>query len=131
MSYSTVDGDTQNTATGVWTSLTTARLAPNKFTAYVEHDFNPDWAIRAQYLSSARQHIFDTNTMVYGRHDIEGYSLLDLALTGHVGPGQLTLAITNALNERYYTPDAWRYVGNSTFTLAEGMAGKITYRIQY
>lgn len=129
--FSINTGKTKNTATGVWSPLDTSRISPGKLTTYLEHSFNDRWAMRAQYLYSMREDKFSTNVNSFGRHAIEAYGLLDVSVSGKVGPGKLTFAVNNVLNERYFTPDSWRYVHDDTFTLGEGATARLTYSLKY
>lgn len=130
-SVSWVDGETQSLASGEWSKLPTTRIPPVKTTFYVEHAFGETWKARAQFMHSARQNRFPGNPQVYGQADVEAYSLLDLSFSGRAGPGILGIAINNALNESYFTPDSWRIVYAPYFTKGEGATLRLTYSVDY
>lgn len=130
-SISWVEGDTQNVTTGAWTKLDTTRIGPIKSMVYIDHDIGENWQVRGQFMHSARQARFPNNPAVFGRADVEAYSLLDLSLSGKVGPGTLAIAINNALNEYYFTPDSWRYANSAYFSQGQGATMRVTYSVTY
>ncbi|HWK51628.1 MAG TPA: TonB-dependent receptor [Steroidobacter sp.] len=130
-SVSWVDGQTQNVTTGVWSKLDTTRIGPVKTTLYIERDIGETWKARGQFLHSARQSRFAGNPAVFGRADVEAFSLLDLSFSGKVGPGSLAIAINNALNEDYYTPNAWRQAFGPYFTKGTGATMRLSYTVDY
>jgi iron complex outermembrane receptor protein len=87
--------------------------------------------VRGQFMHSGRQSRFPNNPAVFGRADVEAYSLLDLSLSGKVGPGTLAIAINNALNENYFTPDSWRYANSAYFSQGQGATMRVTYSVTY
>lgn len=130
-SVSWVEGDTQNVTTGAWTKLDTTRIGPIKSMVYIDHDIGENWLVRGQFMHSGRQSRFPNNPAVFGRADVEAYSLLDLSLSGKVGPGTLAIAINNALNENYFTPDSWRYANSAYFSQGQGATMRVTYSVTY
>lgn len=130
-SVSWVDGETQDSETDEWSRLDTSRIGPVKTTLYIEHDIGEDWNVRGQFLHSSRQQRFYGNPAVFGQADVEAYSLLDLSVNGRVGPGKLGVAINNLLNEKYYTPDAWRDALDDSFTTGLGTTLRLTYSVDY
>ena len=125
-----VDGEVEDVATGDISKLDTSRIAPGKVIAFVEHDFAENWSTRAQLTHSARQQRFE-NEQEFGRSDVEAFTLIDVSVTGKVGPGQATLAINNLLNEFYFTPDAFRNAEDFTFTSGPGATARLTYSMNY
>ena len=125
-----VDGEVENVTTGVVSPLDTSRISPLKVTAHIEHKISENFAVRGQMLHSGRQQRFD-NEQVFGRADVEAFTLIDLSVSGKVGPGTLTLAVNNLLNEFYFTPDAFRFANNTRFTSGTGAMGRLTYTIDY
>ena len=128
-SVSWVDGKQE--VANVWQKLDTTRIAPVKFTAFVEHRFAGDWMVRVQNIYSGRQSRFPGNPLRYGRADIDAFSLLDASISGPVGPGRLTLAVNNILNEDYFTPDAYRLAENDYFTKGQGATARLSYSVSY
>lgn len=127
-SVSWVDGTVENG--GVESNLDTSRIPPLKFVSYAEYDATDDWSLRGQITYSARQARFD-DQQVFGRADVEAYALVDVLARGRVGPGRLSIAINNLLNEYYFTPDAFRFANDAQFTAGVGMTARVTYSIEY
>lgn len=125
-----VDGETEDVTTGDTSRLDTSRISPTKLTGYVEHDISENWATRAQLTHSSRQQRFN-NQIEFGRTDVEAFTLVDVSVTGKVGPGHATLAINNLLNETYFTPDAFRFASDIDFTSGPGATARVTYSIKY
>ena len=48
-----------------------------------------------------------------------------------MGRGILAIAVTNALNEEYYTPDSWRYANSAYFSQGQGATMRMTYTMTY
>ena len=128
-SISWVDGEVES-APGTVEELDTSRIPPVKLTAGIEWAPRGDWRVLTQITHSAAQRRFE-NQPVFGRADVEAYTLLDVSVTRGVGPGQLTLALGNLLNEYYFTPDAYRFAGNGTFTSGVGATARLTYSLSY
>jgi iron complex outermembrane recepter protein len=129
--FSWVDGNRENVTTGAISPLDTSRIGPTKLVIYSDYDFAEGWGARLQVTSSGRQNRFPGNPRVFGQADIEAYTLVDLSITGEVGPGELTLAVNNLLNEYYFTPDAYRFATPDQFTPGQGATARISYRIEY
>lgn len=128
-SISWVNGDVES-APGTVKRLDTSRIPPVKLTAGVRYAPNDDWRVLTQITHSAAQRRFE-NQRVFGRADVEAYTLLDVSLSRRFGRGQLTLALGNLLNEYYFTPDAYRFAGDNTFTSGAGTTARLTYSIGY
>ena len=128
-SISWVDGEVES-APGTVEELDTSRIPPVKLTAGIEWAPREDWRVLTQITHSAAQRRFE-NQPVFGRADVEAYTLLDVSVTRGVGPGQLTLALGNLLNAYYFTPDAYRFAGNGTFTSGVGATARVSYSLSY
>ena len=129
--YSIVDGNVENVTTGATSPLDTSRINPPKATLYAVYAPSEDFAVRLNFTHSGRQSRFPGNPQVFGRADVEAYSLVDLSITGAVGPGNLTFAVNNLLNEEYFTPDAFRFATADQFTRGTGTTGRLSYSIEY
>lgn len=128
-SISWVDGEVENPP-GTISELDTSRIPPVKLTGSMVYEPSDIWRFRTQLTHSASQRKFE-NQQVFGRADIEAFTLLDVAASRKVGNGRLTLAIGNLLNEYYFTPDAFRFAGDGTFTSGVGTTARLTYSIEY
>ncbi|MEM7691714.1 MAG: TonB-dependent receptor [Pseudomonadota bacterium] len=124
-----VDGEREDEF-GVAEPLDTSRIAPLKFVAYVEHTFANDWKARGQLTHSGRQQRFDDEPL-FGRADVESFTLIDVSVNGSLGPGRAALAISNLLNEFYFTPDAFRNADPTNFTSGIGTMARFTYTLNY
>lgn len=130
-SVSWVEGKTQNVTTGKWSKLDNTRIGPVKSVVYIDRAIGETWKVRAQYMNSAAQRRFPNNPAVFGQADVEAYSLLDLSVSGQLGSGILAIAVNNALNEDYFTPDSWRYANSTYFTKGQGATMRMTYTVTY
>jgi iron complex outermembrane receptor protein len=130
-SVSYVDGVTKNVTTGVWGPLDDTRIPPLKLVFYVEQQFLPRLSGRAQLTYSGYESRFPNNPAVYGESDIPAFALLDLAANYATRIGTWTLAVDNALDEHYFTPDAYIYGTGTNFTEGEGATLRLSYSIRY
>lgn len=126
-----VDGNQKNVVTGIVSPLDTSRISPVKAVFYASYDFAESWTSRLQLTYSGRQNRFPGNPTVFGRADIEAFALLDFSIGGQVGPGRMTFAVNNLLNEKYFTPDAYRFANANQFTTGQGVTGRISYSLRY
>lgn len=129
--YSWVDGRVLSNPLVGFQPLDTSRIAPAKTTLYGIYAPNDDFSVRLYYTHSGRQNRFPGNPQVFGRADVEAFSLVDLSVTGRVGPGNVTLAINNLLNEKYFTPDAFRFANDNLFTTGVGTTARLSYSFEY
>jgi outer membrane receptor protein involved in Fe transport len=102
-----------------------------KSTVYIDRALGETWKVRGQFMHSGRQSRFPNNPAVFGQADVEAYSLLDVSISGQLGKGVLALAVNNALNEAYYTPDSWRYANSAYFSQGQGATMRMTYTVTY
>ncbi|MGH3626463.1 MAG: TonB-dependent receptor domain-containing protein, partial [Sciscionella sp.] len=130
-SLSWVDGVTKRTATGVWSPLDDTRIPPLKLVLYLQQRFLQRLTGRAQLTYSGYESRFPGNPAVYGESDIPAFALLDLVADYQTDFGTWTLAVNNALDEHYFTPDAYIYATNTNFTEGEGAALRLSYSIKY
>jgi len=130
-SVSWTNGRTQNIATGVWSPLDDTRIPPLKLVSYVQEQFLPQLTGRAQLTYSGNESRFPNNPAVYGKSDIPAFAILDLMASYQTDFGTWTLAVDNALNEDYYTPDSYIYATNTNFTQGQGATLRISYSIKY
>ncbi len=79
--------------------LPTTRIPPTKVTAYGTYSPSDKWDLRAQIFYSGTQS--NDSTAFGGGNDIDDYFLVDLLSRHEVGPGELTLGVTNLFNNDY------------------------------
>ena len=105
--YTFVDGDADFDDDGTYeTPLNANRISPAKVTFYADWGFMNGWNIRAQALYSDSDDRFSRVPLEDrgdGELPFDSYLLVDLILTGEIGPGVLNLGLQNALNEDYFT----------------------------
>lgn len=140
-SYTWVDGKRDTNLDGNYDeNLNSSRIAPSKLTAYLEYDFLEDWSLRLQMLRSGTEERFpdrDPLTLGLAESIIQGYTTFDLVVGGPVGPGNLSLAVQNILNEDYYTPDSYIFTDLNPatpdffFAKAPGATFTVKYAIDF
>lgn len=74
-------------------------IPPEKVTAYVNYARLDWWGLNAQVFYSGTQS--NDSTAFGGGVEIDDYVLVDLHSTFDVGPGQLSVGVTNLLNNAY------------------------------
>ncbi|MEM8771316.1 MAG: TonB-dependent receptor [Pseudomonadota bacterium] len=79
--------------------LPTTRIPPEKVTAYVNYAPYDWWDLRAQLFYSGTQS--NNSTAFGGGSEIDSYTLIDLYSSFDVGPGALSVGVTNLLNNDY------------------------------
>jgi iron complex outermembrane receptor protein len=130
-SLSWLTGIATNTTTGIVSPLDDSRIPPPKLLLYAQQQFLPNLSGRAQLTYSGAESRFPNNPPVFGESDIPAFALLDLMVNYKTGAGTWTFALNDALNERYFPPDAYIYATNTNFTEGEGATLKITYSLKY
>ncbi|MEM7004467.1 MAG: TonB-dependent receptor [Pseudomonadota bacterium] len=122
--FSYADGEVDLDDDGTFDEdLPTTRITPEKLTVYA--DFSPLdwWTVHGQLLYSGTQS--NNSTTFGGGVDIENYVLVDLQSTFNVGPGILSIGITNLLNEDYFPVVNQAF--NSQFANVQGPGRRINF----
>lgn len=103
--------------------LPTTRITPEKVTVYA--DFSPLdwWTLHGQLLYSGNQ--TNNSTTFGGGQEIDNYVLVDLQSTFDVGPGVLSIGITNLFNEDYFPVINQAF--NSQFANVQGPGRRINF----
>jgi len=140
-SYSWVNGKTDTIGDGNYdTNLNSSRIAPAKITAYVEYDFWDEWSTRLQLLNSGSQDRFSEKALTvqgFAETRVESATTLDLVVSGPVGPGRVSLAVQNLLNNDYYTPDSYIFTDliaatpDFVFAKAPGATFTLKYGVEF
>ncbi|MEL7341229.1 MAG: TonB-dependent receptor, partial [Bacteroidota bacterium] len=98
--FSYVEGEVDLGGDGTFDEdLPTVRIPPEKLTIYANYQPTEWWNIYAQILYSGTQS--NNSTAFGGGVDIDDYILVDLQSSFDVGPGELSVGITNLLNNAY------------------------------
>ncbi len=114
--------------------LSNDRIAPLKATGFLDFEIEDGWSARVQGLYSGHRNEFpliaDTSTGSFG--EIEPFFLVDASTTLRAGPGDFTVAISNALNNQYFAVNAQRS-GNrpDRYVPSPGAAMRVSYRLPF
>jgi len=113
------------------TYLKSTRIPPAKMTGYVEVSPTDRWSSRLQVIHSGSRDRFDSDSDVFGRGPITGYTLVDLSGTVNVGPGALKLGIQN-LFDTYYFPVQSQFTNSgSRYTPGRGRNVSLSYKVTW
>lgn len=114
--------------------LSNDRIAPLKATGYLDFEINSGWSARLQGLYSGHRNKFpiisQTSTGSFG--EIKPFFTLDASTTLRAGPGDLTVAVANILNNQYFAVNAQRS-GNrpDRYVPSPGATARISYRMPF
>lgn len=130
-SYSKLEGKTDSTNDGSFDSyLTGQRIPPSKFTAYVETEIRDGWSLRVQGTYTGERNKFPGST-AFGKGEVNSHLILDAYTKFSVGAGDLSVAISNLLNEDYYTHTSEISNTDNRYSKAPGIMASIKYSISY
>ncbi|MEM9439480.1 MAG: TonB-dependent receptor [Pseudomonadota bacterium] len=101
--------------------LPTTRIPPTKVTVYGDYSPREWWDLRAQVLYSGNQS--NDSTDFGGGTDIDDYVLVDVLSSFDVGPGELTVGVTNLFNNDYLPVINQAF--NSQFSNVQGPGRRI------
>lgn len=125
------EGESDANDDGEFLALSSFTVQPWKLTAYVEHQTTPTWSNRLQLLYSGnRDRAFDDGVETF---PIEDYATLDLISQLQLGPGTLTLAVENLLDNQYFPVFAQVLSGfdDVDYRAARGRRVSLTYSISW
>lgn len=80
--------------------LPSTRISPVKLSGFLEYSPKTWWHNRVQVLYVGDR---SSNSTQFGGADVNDYTIVDLTTRVAVGPGHLTVAVNNLLNENYFT----------------------------
>lgn len=127
---SLIDGEVDIDNDGAFDEdLPTVRIPPEKVTAYVNYAPLDWWGLNAQVFYSGTQS--NNSTAFGGGVEVDDYVLVDLHSTFDVGPGQLSVGVTNLLNNAYLPVINQAF--NSQFSNVQGPGRRISfgYRVSF
>lgn len=135
MTYTAVEGERDADGDGsLDRDLASNRVAPDKFTAYLEYDFSAQMSGRLQALHSADRDKFD-QALGFAEHPIEAFTLVDASLSFDWGKrGALSVAVQNLFNEDYFTLASQFFFDNGgsvRYSKGMGRILRVTYSIDY
>lgn len=110
------------------------RVGPVKVTGYVAYDIADGWPIRIQGVHAGDRNAFPataaTSVGNFGR--IHAFTTFDVLTSHKLGPGELSVAVTNLFNKQYF-PVAAQLSGNrpERYVPAPGATLKVSFRAKY
>ncbi|RMB04668.1 TonB-dependent receptor [Eilatimonas milleporae] len=109
--------------------LPTTRVPPEKITGYVDYAPKDWWRVFAQIFYSGTQS--NNSTAFGGGSEIDDYVLVDLYNNFDIGPGELSVGVTNLFDTAYLPVINQAF--NSQFSNVQGPGRRVslTYRIRY
>lgn len=107
-----------------------SRIPPIKWTAYVENATLPGWTNRVQLLHSGSSNDFP-GSEGFAQGEVDAFTLVDLSSKMEIGPGALTLAMTNLFNELWFPPASQWYNLPSSFAAGPGRSLSASYEIRW
>jgi iron complex outermembrane recepter protein len=133
--FTYVTGETDTDDDGeVDSPLDNSRIPPVKVTGYVNYQLRDDWSVRVQAIYSGSRNEFPdiaaTSTGSYG--DVEPFTVFDVSTRFGFGAGDMTLSLSNALNNDYF-PESSTRSGNRPlrYAPAPGATFKVGYKVSY
>lgn len=130
--YTWQEGKTDPNLDGIYTYLHNFRIAPPKYTAYVQYDWSQRWTNRIQATGvSDRDRL--GNAPGFGTRRVGGYATLDWLSRLQLPRGDLEIGISNLLNKQYFTREAQllRTGRNDSYYAAEGAVMTLNYRLEW
>lgn len=133
-SYSWTDGvfNRPDDGNDSFEQLHSSRIPPQKFITQVKYQVSEDWSIFVQGLYSFDHKLFGETIQSGPENPIDGFFLLDASVTGKVGPGYLSVSVSNLLNNDY-EPIGSQAVRDDPqlFYKAAGAELSVRYSIEY
>lgn len=116
------------------TWLDGTRISPVKLTAFAEHQTRAWWSNRLQVLYVGDRDKFPdasgpSDFLDFGKGEVNGYTLVDAVSRFEVGPGTLTVAVKNLLNEDYFPAINQAYNRPVTYSKGSGRRIGIGYEL--
>jgi iron complex outermembrane receptor protein len=108
----------------------TDTLSPLRLTAYAELEVFSGWQNRLQVSYFHESDEYDAAEQALGYRNTDSYTLVDLVSSYSVGPGRLTLGISNLLNEEYVNVTN-QASGDFFYYLSEGRRATLGYNMRF
>ena len=133
--FSWVAGKTDSNDDGVVdTPLPNDRVGPIKVTGYVSYDITPDWSVRVQGIYSGDRNAFPdiAYTSRGSNGELDSFSVFDISTKFKLGPGDMTVSVSNMLNNFYFGETSMRS-GNrpERYAPSPGATAKVGYRVAF
>jgi iron complex outermembrane receptor protein len=108
----------------------TDTLSPLRLTTYAELEVLSGWRNRLQVNYFHESNEYDAAEQALGYRNTDPYTLIDLVSSYAVGPGRLTLGISNLLNEEYVNVTN-QASGDFFYYLSEGRRATLGYNMRF
>lgn len=108
----------------------TDRLTPLRTTAYFEFEPVDGWKNRLQATHHAAWNVYDADEEAAGLRDPDSVFLVDFTTSYPVGPGALSLGVSNLLNEKYVNVTN-QASGDFFYYLSEGTRATLGYSVRF
>lgn len=128
------DGERDSDGDGdVDTNLDNVRIAPLKLTLAVDYAVSENWRVRLQSLHSGSRDPFpgETGNNVLNRGRNDSFTTFDLTNSLDFGPGRLSIAVMNLLNEDYFPRWSQSQNRNDRYTTAPGRTARVSYSLAF
>ena len=116
-------------ANGGEVELDGTRIAPLKLTAHVEHQATQNWRNKLQVLHVGNRDEFEDTSINFGEGEVESYTLVNAISRFDVGPGSITVAVNNLLNEDYFPAINQAFNTATARTKGEGRRVNVGYEL--
>lgn len=130
--FTWLEGQLDKEDDGSFTFLNSYRIPPLKLTGSVEHETLPGWRNAVGLVYSGRRNRFPHST-AFGERPVEAFFTVDLMSSVEAGPGTLRVAISNLLNQQYFTRESQllRSGANDSYAAARGALVSVDYSLSY
>jgi iron complex outermembrane receptor protein len=108
----------------------TDTLSPPRLTAYAEFEPVPKWRNRLQGTYYAKTDYYDDAQQAAGFRNTSSVFLLDFVTRYEIGPGAVSLGVSNLLNKRYVNVTN-QASGDFFYYLSEGTRVSLTYQARF
>lgn len=108
----------------------TDTLSPPRATIYAELTPLPDWSNRIQVSYFGETNEYNAAERAAGFANTDSYTLVDVSSSYRVGPGRLTLGLSNLLNEEYVNVTN-QASGDFFYYLSEGRRATLSYSLRF
>lgn len=109
-------------------SLPSTRISPVKLTGFLEYSPLHWWDNRIQVMYISDR---DVNSTQFGGGKVDDYAVVDLISQFKVGPGRLSIAVKNLINEGYFPLVSQASANALSFARAPGRTVGLTYALDW
>lgn len=124
------DGERDINDDGDFTDLPGTRIAPIKLTGYLNHQLNGDIDLMFQFIWADSQDRFPGST-ASNEGDVSSLFLVDTSVGWSVGPGRLSVAVNNLLDDQYIPQPLEAKSNDRDFIAAPGRFVTVNYNYNW